>query len=162
MDRYVRVGQIAGAFGLKGQIKVQPLTDFSTERFRKGTRLRLDGEWIEVESASVHKGRPLLKLKGIDTIDAAEALQFKFLEAADRPRTAKNEFLVTDLIGLSVKTVEGEELGVVDEILRNPAHEVLVAGEFMIPLVDRFVKKIDLPGKTVTVELIFGMRPGEI
>jgi 16S rRNA processing protein RimM len=161
-ERFVRVGQIAGAFGLRGQVKVQPLTDFAAERFRKGARLRLNGEWVEVESASVHKGRPLLKLRGIDTIDAAEALQFKFLEAADRPRMGRDEFLIADLIGLAVRTAEGETLGSVEEVLQNPAHEILVVGEIMIPLVERFVKAVDVRDRTITVELIPGMRPGEL
>ena len=161
-ERFVRVGQIAGAFGLKGQVKVQPLTDFAAERFRKGARLRLDGELIEVETASVHKGRPLLKLKGVDTIDAAEALQFKILEAPERPRMGRDEFLASDLVGLSVRTAEGEVLGTVNEVLPNPAHEILVVGEIMIPLVERFVKAIDVKGGSIVVELIPGMRPGEL
>lgn len=158
----VRVGQIAGAFGLRGQVKVQPLTDFAAERFRKGSRLRLNGDWVEIESVSLHKGRPLLKLKGVDTIDAAEALQFKFLEAADRPKMAKDEFLVTDLLGLEVRSTGGEQLGIVDEVLQNPAHEILVVDEIMIPFVEQFVKGIDWRTRIVTVELIPGMRPGEL
>lgn len=160
--RFVRVGQIAGAFGLRGQVKIQPLTDFAAERFRKGGRLRLDGEWIEIDSVSVHKGRPLVKLRGVDTIDAAEALQFKYVEAEDRPKMAKGEFLVTDLLGLDVRTVEGEALGKVEQVLPSPAHEILVVGEIMIPFVDHFVKAVDVKARTVTVRLIPGMRPGEI
>ena len=161
-ERFVRVGQVAGAFGLRGQIKVQPLTDFAVERFRKGAPLRLDGKPVEVESASVHKGRPLLKLKGVDTIGAAEALQFKILEAPERPRMGRGEFLAADLIGLAVRTAEGEALGRVDEVLPNPAHEILVVGEIMVPLVERFVKSIDVRGGAIVVELIPGMRPGEL
>lgn len=161
-SKLVRVGQIAGAFGLKGQIKIQPLTDFATERFRRGARLRLDGEWVEIESVSLHKGRPLLKLQGIDTIDAAESLQFKYLEAEDRPKMSKDEFLVDDLLGLEVRTIAGETLGVISRVLPNPAHEILVVGEIMIPFVERFVKSIDLGRRIVTVELIPGMRPGEL
>lgn len=162
VERYVRVGQIAGAFGLKGQVKVQPLTDFASERFRQGARLRMDGELIEIETVSTHKGRPLVKFKGVETIDAAEALQFKYLEAIEKPRTGKNEFLVTDLLGLSVQTAEGEALGKVDRVLQNPAHEILVVGEIMIPLVERFVKSVDPVDRRITVELIYGMRPGEL
>ncbi|RYD86083.1 MAG: 16S rRNA processing protein RimM [Verrucomicrobiaceae bacterium] len=158
---FIRVGQIVGAFGLKGQIKIQPLTDFAETRFFKGARLRMGSEWVEIQSISSHKGRPLVKLKGIDTIEAAEALQWKYLEAADRPKLAKNEYLVKDLVGLTVRTVEGESLGTIEEILPNPAHEILVVGEIMIPLIEQFVKKIDLPAKTVTVQLIPGMLPGE-
>ncbi len=160
--RFVRVGQVAGAFGLRGQIKVQPLTDFAAERFRKGAPLRIDGKDVEVESSSIHKGRPLLKLKGVDTIDAAEALQFKLIEAPERPQMGRGEFLSSDLVGLSVRMADGEALGNVDEVLPNPAHEILVVGEIMIPLVERFVKSIDVPGGSIVVELIPGMRPGEL
>jgi len=161
-ERTVRVGQIAGAFGLKGQVKIQPLTDFATERFRKGTRLRMGEEWLEIDTVSIHKGRPLVKFKGIDTIEAVEAIQFKYLEAVEKPRTGKNEFLVADLLGLAVQTVQGEPLGTIDQVLPNPAHEILVVGEIMVPLVEHFVKKVDLRERMVTVELIPGMRPGEI
>ena len=77
----MRVGQIVGAFGIKGQVKVQPMTDF-LERFQKGTRLRLKDNWVEFEAFSLHKDRPLLKLSGIDDANAAEALQWEYLEAA--------------------------------------------------------------------------------
>lgn len=160
-ERLVRVGQIAGAFGLKGQVKVQPLTDFAATRFVKGARLRMDGDWVEIEAATVHKGRPLLKLAGIDDATAAEKLQWKYLEAADRPELEEDEFLVEDLIGLSVFTDEGEALGEIEDVLENPAHEILVVGEIMIPLVDEFVTDIDLDEERVTVKLIPGMRPGD-
>lgn len=162
MERFTRVGQIAGAFGLKGQVKIQPLTDFPVERFRKGARLRMGDRTVEIETVSIHKGRPLVKFVGVETIDAAEALQFKYLEAVEKPRTAKNEYLVTDLLGLEVRVENGEILGKVDEILKNPAHEVLVVGEIMIPLVERFVLNIDRNAKAITVRLIPGMRPGEL
>ena len=162
MERFTRVGQIAGAWGLKGLVKIQPTTDFPAERFVRGATFRMEGQTVEIESVSTHKGRPLVKFKGVDTIDAAEALQFKYLEAAAKPRTGRNEFLVTDLLGLRVETADGETLGKVDEVLANPAHEILVVGEIMIPLVERFVKNVDLSEGRVIVELIYGMRPGEL
>ena len=161
-SKFVRVGQIAGAFGLKGQIKIQPLTDFAAERFYKGARLRMGEEFLEIDSVSTHKGRPLVKFKGIDSIEAVKAIQFKYLEAAERPRTGKNEFLVADLVGLAVRTVDGEALGTIRQVLPNPAHEILVVGEIMIPLVEHFVTDVDLAEKLVTVRLIPGMRPDEL
>lgn len=162
MDRYVRVGQIAGAFGLKGQVKIQPLTDFTDTRFRRGARFRLENDWVEIESVSEHKGRPLVKFKGIDTIEAAEALQFKYLETADQPKLGKGEFLVKDLLGLEVHTADGDVLGKIDRVLPNPAHEIIVVGEIMIPMVEHFVKSVDMEKGRVTVNLIYGMRPGEL
>jgi 16S rRNA processing protein RimM len=158
----VRIGQIVGAHGLRGQVKVEPLTDF-WERFDKGTRLRLRDDWVTVESSSVHKNRPLLKLSGIDSIDAAQALQWEYLEAIldTEPELEEDEYLTEDLIGCRVVTTDGRDLGEVEEVLGMPAHDVLQIGEILIPVVKEFIKNIDLDEEVITVELIPGMLPGE-
>lgn len=162
-DNLVRIGRIVGAFGLKGELKVDPLTDFPEQRFQKGARFRLQGEWVDVEAVRFHKGRPLVTLAGVSSATAAERLQWEYLEATpeERPALEEGEFLVQDLIGMSVVLASGEELGPVDAVLDYPAHEVLKVGELLIPLVAQFVKDVDLPGARITVELIPGMRPGE-
>lgn len=154
------VGRIVGAFGIRGQVKVEMITTFES-RFDKGNTLFLDDKPYKIESSQFHKGRPLVKLSGIDTMSQAEALQWKILEAEGEPDMDDDEFLIEDLIGLKVVTEEGEELGVVDDIEDNPAHELVVVGEIRIPLIDHFVKDIDLDNEVMTVKLIYGMRPGE-
>lgn len=158
----IRVAQIVGTFGLKGQLKVQPLTDF-VERLEKGHRLFLKGEWIEVEELSWHKNRPLLRLFGINHISKAELYKWEFLEALadERPELDEDEFITEDLMGIKVVTTTGEELGIVDEVLPYPAHDTLRVGEILIPMVKQFVKVVDLKEKKIIVELIPGMRPGE-
>jgi 16S rRNA processing protein RimM len=151
------VGKIVGAFGLKGEVKVEPLTDF-LERLQKGARLRLKDEWVTVEGFRLHKGRPLLKLSGIDDVDTAQALQWQILESTSEavPVLAEDEFLTRDLIGLTV--VAGENvLGKVDDVLALPAHDVLQVGTLLIPAVKQFVKNVDFDTSTITVELIPGM-----
>ena len=156
----VRVGQIVGTFGLKGQLKVVPLTDYM-ERFEVGSRLLLKGEWVEVEKMAIHKNRPLIRLAGVHNLAAAEALKWEYLEAIGRPELDDDEYLTEDLLDLRVVTDTGEELGVVNDVMNYPAHEVLVVGEIMIPLVKEFVKEIDLDEERITVHLIPGMRPVE-
>lgn len=157
----VRIGRIVAAHGLKGQVRIQPLTDF-WERFGKGSTLLLQGKPIQVEASQVHKGRPLLKLAGIDTIDQAEKLQWEYLESNEgRPPLEKDEFLTDDLIGLDVFDEAGTLLGKVKEVLSTAAHDILVVGEILIPVVKEFVLGIDLTAKNIRVRLIPGMRPGE-
>jgi 16S rRNA processing protein RimM len=157
----VQVGQIVGAFGIRGQVKVAPLTRF-VERLEKGRKLKLGEDWVTVESFAIHKGRPLLKLSGIETMSAAEKLQWQYLEGPDeKPQFEDDEFATEDLIGLMVVTVAGEKLGAVDDVLIMPAHDVLQVGEILIPVVKEFVKEIDLDAETITVQLIPGMRPDE-
>lgn len=158
----VRIGQIVGAHGLKGFVKVDPLTEY-LKRFDVGVRLRLKGQWVTVEAYSIHKNRPLIKLSGIDTMDAAQAMQWEYLDAIlEMPKELEeDEFLTIDLIGCRVVTVEGRMLGTVDDVLALPAHDVLQVGDVLIPAVKEFVKDIDLDKEVITVALIPGMLPEE-
>jgi 16S rRNA processing protein RimM len=124
-----------------------------------GAQLRLKGEWVEVQGMTVHKGRPLIRLPGITTAEAAQALQWEYLEAHGRPELSEDEVLAQDLMGLLVFTSGGRELGPVDNVLNYPAHDILVIGEVMIPFIKEFVKDVNLESKRITVELIPGMLP---
>ncbi len=112
----------------------------------------------------MHKGRPLVKLSGIDTIDAAEKLQWTYLESATRqkPILEEDEFMTEDLIGLRVVTESGELLGKVDDVQSFPAHDTLIVGTIMIPAVKAFVKDVDLASGQLVVCLIPGMRPEDV
>lgn len=155
-----QVGRIAGAFGLRGQLKVEMISNFPA-RFDKGNTLFIDNVAYKIQESQLHKGRPLIKLSGIDHISVAEKFQWKILEAEGEPELEADEFLLEDLIGLKVVSVEGEELGLVDDIEDYPAHEVVRVGEIRIPLIDHFVMDIDLEKGVMTVKLIYGMKPGE-
>lgn len=158
-NEWLRVGQITGAFGIKGQVKVLPLTDFG-ERLDKGVRLRLRDEWVTVESASPQKSQLILKLTGIENRNEAEAAQWAFLEApaGQRPELEKDEYFTQDLIGLAAETPEGELLGRVDDVQWAPAHDLLVIGGILVPAVKAFVKKVDVAGGKIVIQLIDGMR----
>ena len=155
-EKPIRVGRIAGPHGLKGEMKIDPLTDFDS-RFAKGATLYLQGIPRKIELSREHKGRPLIKLAGIDSIDHVEKLQFQFVEALGAPEPEEDEFLVEDLIGLKVVTVEGVELGQVDDVLVTPAHEILQVGETLIPFVEEFVEEVNFDDEIVRVRLIPGM-----
>lgn len=160
---FIRVGQIVGTFGLRGQIKVDPLTDF-LERFEEGRQLRLQGKLVTIKEFLLHKGRPLLKLEGINTLTEAEKLQWEYLEgrADEEFELEEDEYFTGDLVGLRVVTTDGRELGEIDEVHRYPAHDVFEVNGIMIPAVKQFVKSIDLDGELVTVELIEGMEEGGV
>jgi 16S rRNA processing protein RimM len=158
MSKFIRIGQIVGAFGLKGSVKVEALTDFE-DRFLPGTRLRMKGEWVTIEDMRMHKGRPLLKLSGVKDLTAAEKLQWEYLEAPAKGERdlEEDEYLVDDLVGMKVVSTNGEELGVVEDVLPYPAQDVLKVGELMIPMVKEFVKNVDVKNEIIQVELLPGM-----
>lgn len=153
-----RVGRIVGAHGLKGEVKVEVLTDF-IERLNVGRRLKLEGDWITVDAARFQNHRLILKLSGIDDVDSAKAHLWKYLESTDSaaPELDDDEYVTADLIGMSVSTRDGAELGCVADVLAKPAHDILVVGDHLIPAVKQFVKNIDRNARRIEVELIEGM-----
>ncbi len=158
MSEFIKVGRIVSTHGLKGHVKVQLMTDFE-QRLAKGVRLRMRDDWITVLESRPQGEQIILKLDGINDIDAAKSLQWEYLSASadDELELDEGEFLVEDLVGLQVVTTDGQVLGEVDEVAAYPAQDILVIGEIMIPFVEEFVKEVDFEQKKITVELIEGM-----
>ena len=114
-DDMVLVGRIARAHGNRGQVIVDPATDFPEERFKAGSVLHIRrGDTIEpvtVETVRFHRGRPIIGLAGIDTMNAAEALagiELRVGVDALQPLPA-GSFYHHDLIGCAVVTPGGEQ-----------------------------------------------------
>ncbi|MEJ5170476.1 MAG: ribosome maturation factor RimM [Fimbriimonadales bacterium] len=149
---------MAGPFGVHGQVKVVPLTEFA-ERFAVGTRVRVGDLQTVIEGVAVHSGRLILKLEGLDTPEAVRELSGEtvFGLVPERPELEPGEFLVSDLVGLNAVTPEGRSLGSVDEVLPFPAHDVLRIGELLVPAVKEFVVSVNLEAGTITIRLLEGM-----
>ncbi len=154
------IGQVVGPHGIRGGLRVKVLTDFP-ERFDKGRTVFIDGEPCTIDRSFWHKDQVRLDLKEITNRNRAEELKWVgvTIPADDLPETDEDEFLVRDLIGLKVVTAEGKDLGKVEDVMPNPAHDLLVMGEVLIPVVKAFIASIDLESEVITVTLIPGMLP---
>ena len=112
-DEMVVVGRIARAHGNRGQVIVDSATDFPDERFKVGSvlfvRRRDATDAVRVENVRFHRGRPIIGLAGIDTIDAAEALAGSELRvSADALQPLPpGSFYHHDLVGCAVETSSG-------------------------------------------------------
>lgn len=158
-----RIGRVVGAFGLDGRVKIEPETDFA-ERFAKGAPMIIRGKEYRVVNTSWHKGQARVKLKGLDSVEDAEALQWEpvTVPAGSRPKLDRDEFYAADLIGLVVVTTAGRRVGKVTNLLPMPAQDLLQVGDVLIPMAKQFVKKVDLAAGTIVIDPIEGMLPGEI
>jgi len=152
----IRVGQVMGAYGVEGAVKVMPLTDFD-ERFDAGASLVLDGSSRKVEwSRDGHPGL-VVKLTGIDNRTVAELLRGLYLEVPETETRPLEEgrFYHRQVVGLSAVTASGEPLGVIAEVLERPANDVWVSREgrieHLIPAVKDAVLQVDLAGGRVVV-----------
>lgn len=158
----VVIGKIVAPFGLKGEVKVVPFTDFP-ERFKELGEVYVGSEAAgltrAIESARLHKGSVLVKFEGIDDVTAAENLRGAEvrIRESDRAPLPEGSYYIHDLIGLDVLTTEGENLGKVKEVLTGPAQDVYVTERAMIPAVKEFVVSVDLQKKQIIVSPIEGL-----
>jgi len=152
----IRVGQVAGAFGLAGAVKVIPLTDFE-DRFDPGTSLLLDGCQHQVEWSRESQPGMVVKLRGIDNRTMAELFRGRYLEVPDDQMRdlEPGRFYHHQVVGLAVVTRSGKSLGVIAEVLERPANDVWVCGqgsiELLIPATKDAVLEVDPSGGKIVV-----------
>jgi len=152
----IRVGQVAGAYGLDGAVKVIPLTDFA-DRFDAGATYLIDGAAREIEwSREGHPGF-VVKLRGIDNRTTADLYRGRYLEVPEtevRP-LAEGRFYHHQVVGLTVLTSSGRQLGTIAEVLERPANDVWVSREgvveHLIPATRDAVVEVDVAGGRVVV-----------
>ena len=160
MKQLLEAGEIVATHGIKGELKLLPWAD-SPEFLLDLPRLCLDGAWYEVEHSRVQKTCVLLKLKGVDTVEAAARLVRKIacFDRDDAPLPEGSHY-IADLIGLQVLS-DGEPIGKLIDVLSMPGNDVYVVQgkrRYMIPVVRSFVDEPDYKAGTVNVRLIEGMQ----
>lgn len=164
--KYITVGEIVNTFGIRGELKVNSLTDFEQERFAPGKVIYVyDGTAYRKEtirSYRRHKGMVLLAFAGKENINLVEADVGATLHtAADEIQPlAEGEYFFRDLKGLQV-VVDGQLVGMVADVMESPAHPILriktPQKTTLVPFVEAFVQAVDLDGKTITITPIEGM-----
>lgn len=158
--QFLDAGQIVTTHGVRGTVKVLPWAD-GPEFLCLFERIYLNGQEYEVESCSVQKTCALLKLAGIDTVEAAQALR-NLVVRVNREDVELEEgtVFIADLLGLPVYA-DGQEIGKVADVMTMPGNDVyIVKGkhEYMIPAVKEFVLETNVDEGYVKVKLIEGMQ----
>lgn len=152
----IRVGQVTGAYGLEGAVKVMPLTDFE-DRFDPGALLVLDGAPREVEWSRESQPGLVVKLHGIENRTVAELFRGRYLEVPDDARRTLEDgrFYHHQVVGLEVVSESGDRIGVIEEVLERPANDVWVSRrgtiEQLIPATRDAVLSVDLDASRVVV-----------
>ena len=161
------VGRIARAHGLRGQVIVNPETDFARERFRPGAEMFVQrgtgGEPMTITTARFHQDRPVIGLAGISDMNAATALAGAELRVPVSELTALPDgaYYRHDLVGCRAETPEGAPVGTVAAVegTMNGSRLVLdtAHGEVLVPLVAEFCPTIDVAAKRIVVALPEGL-----
>lgn len=185
-DDLVTVGHVTGAYGIQGWIRVRPysteaqaLLNAKTWWLEKSGAPKQD---IDVMQSKEHSGDVVARLTGVADRNAAEALKGTavYISRKHFPVLDDDEFYWVDLIGSAVENLQGEQLGVVSDMMDNGAHPILkvvvpvqetapqgeeaaqakkgareksaAAPELLIPFVDQFVKTVQPKEKKIIVD----------
>ena len=159
--QFIEAGEIVNTHGVRGEMKVLSWMD-SPEILCEFDRCRISGKEYAIETCRVQKTCNLLKLEGIDTMEAAQAMRGKTVELY-REDIDDEVIFAAELIGVEVFTEDGS-IGKITEVLDYPGNSVyVVKGQYsyMIPAVKQFILSTDLEANTMQVKLIEGMRSDE-
>jgi 16S rRNA processing protein RimM len=161
-DNLVLVGRIARPHGLRGQVVVNPETDFVEDRFRVGalfwTRSARGDEQLTVASSRLQNGRPVVAFEGFSSIEEVErlaGLDLRIPEDELRPLES-GVYYHHQLIGCVVDTVAGERVGDVVRVAGGAAGSLLEVdgprGQVLIPLVTGICVEIDVEAKRIRID----------
>lgn len=162
-----RIGKILNAHGVRGELKVEPLTD-NPERYKILEQVYLEDRkknytLYDVEFVRFHKGNVLVKLAGIDDMDAAKLVKNQHLaiNKSDRMPLEEGAYYIDDLIGLQVFE-DDRPIGVLKDVLQAGANDVYVLDssiypDLYIPALKSVVLSVDLENKRMDVKLPKGL-----
>ena len=158
--QYLEAGRIVNTHGVRGEVRIEPWADEAAflTRFK---RFYMDGQPVKVRACRVHKTLCIASLEGIDDVNAAMALKGKviFIDRKDA-KLPKGTVFLQDILGARVVDEDGNELGVLEQVLPAPAASVYVVKgerEILIPDVPAFILDKDADKGVITVRLIEGM-----
>ena len=155
--QFIEAGEIVSTHGVRGEMKVLPWAD-GPEFLCEFDRVRIGGKDYNVENCRVQKTCNLLKIEGVDTMEAAQAMRGKTVEIyrCDAP---EGLIFAAEMMGMTV-LCEGNEIGKITDVLDYPGNKVYVVKgekEYMIPAVKAFILDTDMEKEIMQVRLIEGM-----
>ncbi len=162
--RSITIGRVVGPFGIRGEIKVVPTTDFP-DRFGQGGIVVLSlpkkHRTCRIERSRPHKGGLILKLDGVDTRNDAEELKdIDIVISESELRDLEGgRFYVFDIVGLKVLTEDGREQGSVTEVLQGANDVYVTSTGLCIPALKDVVAEVDLERGVMVIRPVPGLLP---
>ena len=158
----ILVGRVTGRWDRAG-LKIAPI-DASPNRFAAGSKLCVEDtsgarRLIEVLFSKA-QGKGWICECGLSTLEAADALRHAklWIHRSMRPPLPPDEFYLDEVIGLQVRTENGDDWGHIEEVLETPAHNVYVTPQAMIPAHRDFIVATDWENRVLTVRDVPGLK----
>ena len=162
---YLAIGRVGRPFGLRGELKMQLLTDYGEQLYRLHTvYLGPEAQPWKVEGIRLQKAAALLKLTGCDNRTDAEALRGALVQIPreDAVPLEEDEYYEHQIVGMTVVEEDGTLLGKVVEILSTGANDVYIVGgpdgNLLLPAIESVILEIDLDADRMVVHVMAGLR----
>lgn len=163
---YTIIGKIINTHGIKGEVKVFPLTT-SIGRFDH-LKTAYIGEKklkVELEKVKYHKNLAILKFKEYNDINEILSLKDNFIYVDEEGIVVlpENHFFIYDLLESQVFDLESNLIGTIVDVIQGPSNDVYVVKsiekdkDYLIPAVKQFIIDVNVADKKVIVNPIEGM-----
>ena len=160
MDKEIIIGKIVAPHGVRGDIRILPLTE-KPDLFLELEYLLLEGgKKLTVKNARFQKRMILVTTKEVTSMNEAELLRDKniYIKAEDLPELEEDEFYVADLVGIPVYDLEGKQIGTFKDSLSTGSNDVYIiavpgAKDILVPALKEYFKEINLAEKRIVVKL---------
>jgi len=159
---FITIGRILAPWGVKGELKVDVVTDFP-ERFIPRSIVYIKRQPMTINSTQWHKGKAIIKVDAVDSVEQAQKLRGQPVEIhhSQLYPLPEGQYYHFQLIGLEVRTTQGELLGNITEILAAESNDNYVVygsrGRILIPAIEDVVKSVDLAKRCMVIEPIEGL-----
>ena len=156
MSKNLKVGKIVNTHGIKGEVKVIPLTD-DPRRFDYLDHVLINGNEVKIENCKYQKDRVIVKLENINSIEEAERLKEKYMEVERENAVELDEdcYFFADLKECTVYDTEGKEIGPIYDIIQtknNDVYWIRKPKELLIPVLKDIVMDINIDDKKIIIK----------
>lgn len=161
----ITIGRLVGFHGVRGEVKVLSESDFTAERFQPGQTVHINNKDFKIEKYRTHKNFHLLTFEGVTNINEVESLKDEdVLQDTENVELTleEGEFHFSEIIGLTVFSDDGKEVGRVTDIFQTGANDVWAVRdennkEYMIPYIEEVVTDIDLENEKIIITPMEGL-----
>lgn len=167
-NEILEIGRVVNTHGIRGELKIQPWCD-DPAIFDELEYIYIDGRRYVITRSRFHKTCEIVAVEGIDNINDAELLKNKIVtvEREQLGELPEGTYYIADIIGLSVVTDAGAELGKIGQVIStgsNDVYEVEREGKkpLLLPVIDEVVKEVNIDEGYVTVSLMKGLADDEV
>lgn len=167
MEDVFQVGVISTTHGIAGEVKVFPTTD-DMNRFKKLKEVILDTgketQLLHIQQVRFFKNMVIVKFKEFRNINDVERLRGKslYVTRENAVKLQKDEYFIADMIGIQVVSDEGEDLGILQDVMQTGANDVYVVEkdgeELLIPAIKDCILSVNVEEGKMEVHLLPGLR----